>query len=612
LDLVLTAALLAFSQFCCHRAQTGMAYSDEDFLVQALVTPIIVFQLACALWVLGSLYEVGLSPFRRAWDWSKALFSHNKQTSEELQEVRKIVRAYCKHIAVTASYISWVVVCLSSLTVVVGAFRSTPTVSIASASCTLILVTSLTLTSLFPMYLLTDTAAPVAHVIFMAGLCYMALNSFSDSATKDGAILLLSFVGAAFCFRSRVFVLTNLCLQACLVYFELQDSADRDDVDLRRALLPQTFTLFMKLTLLCGAEGVLWRNATNEVQAKAGQCTQSAVSSLLDLLCDVVIDLDHGLKLKSAPAKFAGMLMRQGGRTLEGCDFMSYIKTDGDRSRFENMVRSRTVDEDQSTAPSMVTLGLRDSIGSVVRVAMYHVPYTSIGGQTHHLVGIVEEDTVRNGGFDASNSDNGARAPEAMLLPHMAAELANRSQPCLVGARSRGSRRSSASSSTNRSRSSLGAPDERFSIEFYLDVGLPIRWASEALTTELGVEVASSFAQLLPDAGHRLRTWCESVVDEMRKAGNSGGFKQHYGELTMTPANGAPSSTPVRRQTWVYFPAPLSSEDGSPLLLSLAMGTQVVHASGTAFAAVREALASRPQSSQTPEPPALVAARMLL
>lgn len=73
----------------------------------------------------------------------------------------------------------------------------------------------------------------------------------------------------------------------------------------------------LKLAGIYAFRRILFQGVVQEVQATAQRCHRLAMSSLLDLICDAVVDLDAGLVMTGHFPKFANMLMHGSGRSLE-------------------------------------------------------------------------------------------------------------------------------------------------------------------------------------------------------------------------------------------------------------------------------------------------------
>jgi hypothetical protein len=112
-----------------------------------------------------------------------------------------------------------------------------------------------------------------------------------------------------------------------------------------------------------------------------------AFSSLLDITCDAVAELDMTGMIMSPSLKLASLLLLQ-GQSVEGSLLQRFIVSERDRQLFDEGL---TTD-----GPRLLCVEMRDSMGSLIKVELYHVPFKSAENKTRFLVGVKEytADTV--------------------------------------------------------------------------------------------------------------------------------------------------------------------------------------------------------------------------
>lgn len=533
----------------------NMSYAHVDMTLPSLAVPVLVIEIFCALFVLRDawLFLRGLHAFRAVATWFRALREKKTDSSDDAEfneEVDKLMVQIRAGIAQRISYAVWVFSCAHGLLTTLKALVADPSVEVISIVFLLCFCALFTFATLYPEVFFHPRVAPLTHIFAMGCLCLSAFASNSDGRYgRAAAFNTYSMVCSVLCLRFPLVLPTNIVLEACLFASYAREEGSFSNIPARSVILPTVFAFLWKLVLLGGLETMLIRSVKSDVKARSGKCHQSAVHSLLNLLCDVVVDLDEELCFKSEFGKLAGLLMRSAGRVLTGTAFTSLLLDEDDRSRFSNVVQEGPLHEDGSPLPGMVALRLKDAIGNILRVSLFHVPYRSVSGRVHHLVGLIEEaDGARSGTIGGMPPAIGLRLgptpPDATLRPSVLAQLDGSSLRNRTGQGSVRSGRTSRSGSSHRR--SQSQPDESSSIEVFLEPGFPIRWVTDSLGEELGLEVGKSFLEYLKDQeSEELSQWLTKCAKEADTS--SQGFKRRFGELAFMSAVGSGIQTETSR-----------------------------------------------------------------
>ena len=123
------------------------------------------------------------------------------------------------------------------------------------------------------------------------------------------------------------------------------------------------------------AQGLLISNATTEL---------SAATSLLELTCDAVVELDGDLQLTAPGADVASLLLKDPSVSLQGKCFTEFVATSDEAERAEQLLRG----SDKGVHTGAFHTRLVDSCSSKFRTEVFHVSYSRLGGQTRHLLGL--------------------------------------------------------------------------------------------------------------------------------------------------------------------------------------------------------------------------------
>jgi len=159
----------------------------------------------------------------------------------------------------------------------------------------------------------------------------------------------------------------------------------------------------------------------------------NAASSLLQLTCDAVVELDSELRLTKHSRQLAALLLRDCSSSLQGVHFTDLV-TEQDRkithSQLQHFVQSQE-SQGQSKRTSMRAHAfhtrLVDSISSRLRTEVMQCMYTKQDGETCHLVGIRDftDTTPYNRAADADV--DGSRSADSSAVVAISASPVERS-----------------------------------------------------------------------------------------------------------------------------------------------------------------------------------------
>jgi len=252
---------------------------------------------------------------------------------------------------------------------------------------------------------------------------------------------------------------------------------------------------------------------------------------------------------------------------------------------------------------------LRDSMNNLVRTVVYHVPYRSVGGETHHLIGVRE---------DAEAWCPTEPRGEAVLRPDIASEVsvAQPAPPPTPSSGSSSRRRNVVSSSHGGSRASDLAssrlranpygewqePEKDMALRIAVEPGLPVWSMGDSLRTQLGIVGRDpvDLVEFLPGEGAEFSRWLQKVADDPANCHRRQSFTLRFGELALTSEREG-AATPVRGTAFVYFerPRPVGGGKKEYVNVGLSRGLRLSTPLGRGTAA-----SSTPQPLTLGAPPA--------
>eukprot|EP00928_Gymnodinium_smaydae_P029655 TRINITY_DN22276_c0_g1_i1.p1 TRINITY_DN22276_c0_g1~~TRINITY_DN22276_c0_g1_i1.p1 ORF type:complete len:551 (-),score=46.71 TRINITY_DN22276_c0_g1_i1:278-1930(-) len=125
-----------------------------------------------------------------------------------------------------------------------------------------------------------------------------------------------------------------------------------------------------------------------EVQACASNNQRCATQTLLDLICDSVIELDADLVITDHFPTLSNLLLRGFGRSMKGMRLQQFMPLEDESSRFEAVIGGAS--RSGHSAANLLHVRLRDSNGTLIPVQFFHIAFSTAHTSIHHMVGIRE------------------------------------------------------------------------------------------------------------------------------------------------------------------------------------------------------------------------------
>lgn len=347
----------------------------------------------------------------------------------------------------------------------------------------------------------------------------------------------------------RVSWITNALIQGASIWSYLLCSDAASSADRSLFIQFEITVFFAKICLLCTLEEWVTASIRHEVKARVAQGQQSAVSALLSMVCDAVIELDEHLQCVSHNPTLANTLFLGAGKSLQGCKLEQYVWPE-DQAKF---IESFTEDVGGPSGASMFHLRLRDAWGNAVSLEAFHVRFETFDNSSRHLIGLREH-------TDLDNKDCFGFV-EAGLRPNVAAGLT--------------------AMRAHRGRD-LGPPCTNYGEQLQVDVlaadDLPITYASPKFRRRYGN--VSTFAEVISDP-ENFSEFLFPRVDEILKAVAKVEETLEYKKVSF-----GMRGTEENRAVGVYFPDPElqfdsnSPRDRSQYKVSILIGRRAAPESG--------------------------------
>lgn len=128
------------------------------------------------------------------------------------------------------------------------------------------------------------------------------------------------------------------------------------------------------------------------LEAETARNEGCAATSLLNTICDAVVEVDSSLAIVGAASQFACMVSLEPNRCLEGVPFDRYV-AERDRARFTENLTCRP-DTARMSLANVFHLTLKDGLHNEIRAEVFHVPMKReafrVDRSERHLLGVRE------------------------------------------------------------------------------------------------------------------------------------------------------------------------------------------------------------------------------
>ena len=139
-----------------------------------------------------------------------------------------------------------------------------------------------------------------------------------------------------------------------------------------------------------GTQAFLKMNERQRIRYKRATTELDAATSLLQLTCDAVVELDEDLCLKDHSKELAGILLRKPDSSLAGRSFMEFVASSPEKVSVRQKLSDSACGAErvnESFANAFHTR-LVDSCCSKFRTEVFHVSFRREDGEQCHLVGL--------------------------------------------------------------------------------------------------------------------------------------------------------------------------------------------------------------------------------
>eukprot|EP00928_Gymnodinium_smaydae_P046129 TRINITY_DN3072_c0_g2_i1.p1 TRINITY_DN3072_c0_g2~~TRINITY_DN3072_c0_g2_i1.p1 ORF type:complete len:540 (-),score=57.20 TRINITY_DN3072_c0_g2_i1:88-1707(-) len=249
-----------------------------------------------------------------------------------------------------------------------------------------LLVASLASTCASYVFELTSKLVELYYATMMITIAVFAWSSLADEffVTFLTAYVIKLSLSIHF-LNMRSVVLWNLVVLSVEVVHDAQHGIK--DSERYVGLQLAAFTLVI-IVVTAGFKRWAISAARQEIYISNLKVENSASSSLLDLVCDVVVQVDSQLTIKHESLALKAMLMKTGGATTKGVPFTSFIADDQERQLFTwQLLAPRTVSEGKV---GTFRTTLSDSLRNRVSADIFFVAIEMDVDVVHYLLGVRE------------------------------------------------------------------------------------------------------------------------------------------------------------------------------------------------------------------------------
>eukprot|EP00928_Gymnodinium_smaydae_P097812 TRINITY_DN8948_c0_g2_i1.p1 TRINITY_DN8948_c0_g2~~TRINITY_DN8948_c0_g2_i1.p1 ORF type:complete len:548 (+),score=48.94 TRINITY_DN8948_c0_g2_i1:32-1675(+) len=211
------------------------------------------------------------------------------------------------------------------------------------------------------------------------------LLSFSDLYLLSlCAAYLLRLVLSVATLNTAHMIVWNLASLGASCVFMMNSPVNSQSRDLLTFEIMSTFAI-----ILMSASFERWVASTirNQTEISKLKLDSSSAIMLLDMLCDVVLELSDKFKMVRDSRAFAALMLKSSGQTLEGESFVSFIQDDLGRQAFQNKLNAGS---GQNGKVGVCNATLTDSMRNHINAEIFFVKVEMDVDVYYYLLGIRE------------------------------------------------------------------------------------------------------------------------------------------------------------------------------------------------------------------------------
>eukprot|EP00928_Gymnodinium_smaydae_P076183 TRINITY_DN5916_c0_g2_i1.p1 TRINITY_DN5916_c0_g2~~TRINITY_DN5916_c0_g2_i1.p1 ORF type:complete len:432 (-),score=33.10 TRINITY_DN5916_c0_g2_i1:169-1464(-) len=229
-----------------------------------------------------------------------------------------------------------------------------------------------------------------AMLMFSCSLFVQLADSSADLVLLTSVATILPRILLNMSLMNAPMTICCSALCGCANYLKLSAVATDDPcyANIQSTFLYIEVWLFVFVVLI-SAEIQKSTNAEilHEVTAKKDNVERSAMMTLLEHKCDVVLTLDEQLTISENVHRLAALLMFDATRFNRSASLQQFMPHASDQRRFADQFSPTT----RSTSPvQSVNVRMRDAWGNILNVEIISVPFEGLDKATSFMVGIRE------------------------------------------------------------------------------------------------------------------------------------------------------------------------------------------------------------------------------
>lgn len=264
-------------------------------------------------------------------------------------------------------------------------------------------------------YFAREAALPVLRVFWF--ISFTAIGVFTLFATPNVmAVVCAYWICQPYRFLMSCFAMDTWFLLAAnttvtlmiLIALARAEPVPQDILPLKAAHIMVMEALVLIALFMSSSfyEDSVYYTCRHDLELSASKSESSAAATVLNAVCDAVVQLDDSLCVVNQGRKLAALLL-QPGRDLTGSSFPQFLQERGGQKDFVEWLEGPPRPTDSHIG---FQSRLRDSVGSPIFVEMFHVPFEKMPGFSHHFIGILEKGI----GWTTNSEPGGDTYPEEM------------------------------------------------------------------------------------------------------------------------------------------------------------------------------------------------------
>eukprot|EP00930_Biecheleria_cincta_P008736 TRINITY_DN11027_c0_g2_i4.p1 TRINITY_DN11027_c0_g2~~TRINITY_DN11027_c0_g2_i4.p1 ORF type:complete len:590 (+),score=73.83 TRINITY_DN11027_c0_g2_i4:119-1888(+) len=224
--------------------------------------------------------------------------------------------------------------------------------------------------------------------VMIINTCFLAFSTPNNFLFAEAATCFLRLPCGLFNLQVGHAIFWNLACTCISCIAVSTRNSGNSDVPKSMNYILELAMCFGSILTVSGFKESILSELRLDIDAANQRAEKSASMLLLDMVCDVIVELTSDLTITHDSRGFAALLMRSSGKPVTSLPFCDFIFNEVDRVMFMDKISALRMGPEETVGTCRVSLS--DSLCNHVKVEMFFVKVCVDEGELRYIIGIRE------------------------------------------------------------------------------------------------------------------------------------------------------------------------------------------------------------------------------